>query len=274
MRNHLPKNVKPRRFCISSGKGGVGKTSLAVNLGLALAEPGNRVLIVDGDLGLANVDVLLRLPVHSTIQDILDRGGDPLETVVYLMPNLGILPASSGVPDMVNLGLEDQAQLASVLTAIGAHFDYVLVDTAAGLGPSVLWFNTLADHIILVVTPDPTSLTDAYAMIKVLFQEYHRRQFHILMNLVKEETEGRQTFNTLAKVAAKFLNLTLDYLGSVPQDYAVIKAVREQVPFLKLSPQSPASQAVENLAARLPELPRERPLNLVPDFQAKVAVDG
>ena len=274
MRNHLQKNLKPRRFCLSSGKGGVGKTSLAVNLALALAMQDHRVLIVDGDLGLANVDVLLRLPVHSTIQDILDRGGDPLDTVIYLMPNLGILPASSGVPDMVNLGAEDQAQLGSVLATIGANFDYVMVDTAAGLGPSVLWFNTMADHIIIVVTPDPTSLTDAYAMIKVMFQDYHRRQFHILMNLVKEETEGRQTFNTLAKVANKFLNLDLHYLGSVPQDYAVIKAVREQVPFLKLSPQSPASQAIETLAARLPDLPKERPMNLVQDFQPKAALDG
>ena len=126
----------PVTLCITSGKGGVGKTSLAVNLAFALANKGLRVLVVDGDLGLANVDVLLGLSVKRTIRDVLDSGADPSETVVHLERNLGVLPASSGVPEMVTLGPEEQTRLGNVLTSIASHFDYALMDTAAGIGPA------------------------------------------------------------------------------------------------------------------------------------------
>jgi flagellar biosynthesis protein FlhG len=242
---------RPILACLTSGKGGVGKTSLSVNLAFALAQRGLRVLLVDGDLGLANVDVLLGLQVRTTIRDILDREDDPLSAVVYVEPNLGVLPASSGVPDMVNLGPEEQEQLGRVVRAMARSFDFVLVDTAAGIGPAVLWFNTLVDYNILVVTPDPTAITDAYALIKVLSRDYHRRKFHLLLNSVASDKEGRQVYEHLARVASQFLHLQLQYLGMVPRDAAVSRGVREQAPFLKLVPQSKASQAVTALAARL-----------------------
>ncbi|MGQ9688173.1 MAG: MinD/ParA family protein [Desulfobaccales bacterium] len=238
-------------WCITSGKGGVGKTSLAVNLAFALAQQQKRILLVDGDLGLANVDVLLGLEVGTTVREILDQGADPQETVIMVHPSLGVLPASSGVPEMANLGPEDQAVLAEVLRAVAAPFDYVLVDTAAGLGPAVLWFNTLANFSLVVVTPDPTSITDAYALIKVLVQSYGYRRFLIILNGTRGEEEARQTFDTLAQAAARFLNLTLDYLGVVPADPAVRQALRAQAPFLVHFPQSRASQAMYLLADRL-----------------------
>jgi len=185
----------PVTLCVTSGKGGVGKTSLAVNLAFALAQRGQHVLIVDGDLGLANVDVLLRLSVQRTIRDVLESGADPLEAVIYLERNLGVLPASSGVPEMVTLGPEEQAQLGEALTSISSHFNYVLVDTAAGIGPSVLWFNNFVNHNIIVLTPDPTSLTDAYALIKILARDYNRNRFYLVLNLVTSEQEGRQNYN-------------------------------------------------------------------------------
>ena len=246
-----PRIKQPQLFCLTSGKGGVGKTSLAVNLSYALAVRQRRVLLLDGDLGLANVDVLLGLPVNTTIRTILEQDISPLDAVVKLEPNLSVLPASSGVPEMVHLGPEEQIQLGEVLSAITQHFEVILVDTAAGLGPSVLWFNAWADHIIVVVTPDPTSLTDAYALIKVLSLNHRRRHFHILANLVQNEAEARQTFKTLQKVADHFLQVALHYLGAVPNDPEVRKAVREQVPFFKLSPRSAASQAVARLAEKL-----------------------
>ncbi len=261
MKNAAPPREKPRLFCLTSGKGGVGKTSLAVNLAFALADSDRRVLIVDGDLGLANVDVLLGLPVQATIRDILDCQGDPLDTVVYLSPNLGILPAASGVPELAILGPEEQAELAQVLSAIARHFHYVIVDTAAGIGPAVLWFNTMVDHILVVATPDPTSMTDAYALIKVLSQQYGRHLFHILVNQVQNDQEARQTFNTLSQVARKFLQVSLQYLGAVPLEAAVRVAIREQVPFLRLSPRGRASQAVRALAARLHHLQSKRTAN-------------
>lgn len=238
------KASKPLMACLSSGKGGVGKTSLTVNLAFALAQKGLRVLVVDGDLGLANVDVLLGLQVKTNIRDIMDREADPMEAVVYVEPRLGVLPASSGVPDLANLGPEDHRQLGEIVRAIADHFDIVLVDTAAGIGPSVLWFNSFVDYNILVLTPDPTAITDAYALIKVLSRDYHRKRFHLLLNQVKNEQEARQVYEHLAKVASHFLSLNLVYLGAVPRDEAVSKGVRNQAPFVKLTPQSKAALAV------------------------------
>jgi flagellar biosynthesis protein FlhG len=251
--------AEPKFWCVTSGKGGVGKTCLAVNLAFALAEQGKRVLLVDGDLGLANVDVLLGLEVKANVQDILDRGADPMETVVTVHPGLGVLPASSGVPEMANLGPDDQALLKEVLKTVAAPFDHVLVDTAAGLGLAVLWFNTLADHSLVVVTPDPTALTDAYALIKVLAQQYQHRRFLIIMNAVQGEREARQTFDTLSQAATKFLGLQLQYLGEVPSDAVVKRALRSQVPFLEMAPESRASQAVKALAFRMLSLAPQRP---------------
>ena len=241
----------PVTLCITSGKGGVGKTSLTVNLAFALAEKGARVLIVDGDLGLANVDVLLGLSVKRTIRDVLDSGADPLESVIYLEPNLGVLPASSGVPEMVTLGPEDQSRLGSVLTTISSHFDYALMDTAAGIGPSVLWFNSFVNHNIIVLSPDPASLTDSYALIKILSRDHNRKNFHLVINLANSDEEGLQTYETLEKVAKKFLNLDLQYLGTVPDDKSVHKAVRGRYPFIQKAPQSKASQALFDLADRI-----------------------
>ncbi len=247
----MPTKKAPVTLCITSGKGGVGKTSLTVNLAFALAEKGARVLIVDGDLGLANVDVLLGLSVKRTIRDVLDSGVDPLESVIYLEPNLGVLPASSGVPEMVTLGPEDQGRLGNVLTTISSHFDYVLMDTAAGIGPSVLWFNSFVNHNIIVLSPDPASLTDSYALIKILSRDHNRKNFHLVINLANSDREGLQTYETLEKVAKKFLNLDLQYLGTVPDDKSVRKAVRGRYPFIQKAPQSKASQALFNLADRI-----------------------
>jgi flagellar biosynthesis protein FlhG len=248
----------PKFWCITSGKGGVGKTCVAVNLAFALAHQGRRVLLVDGDLGLANVDVLLGLEVRATVRDILDRGANPDAALVSVHPCLDVLPANSGVPEMANLGPEDQDLLEEVLRGLAAPFDDILLDTAAGLGPAVLWFNTIADHSLVIVTPDPTALTDAYALIKVLAQSYQRRRFGVILNCVSNEREARQTFDTLARAAARFLNLNLDCLGAVPSDPAVSKAVREQIPFFELAPQSSATQALIYLVGRLQQLSPQR----------------
>ena len=244
-------SLGPVTACLSSGKGGVGKTSLTVNLAYALAQKGVRVLVVDGDLGLANVDVLLNLQVGTTIRDILDRGGDPLEAVIFVEPLLGVLPASSGVPELANLGPQDHQELGDILRSLAGQFDFILVDTAAGIGSSVLWFNTFVDYNILVLTPDPTAMTDAYALIKVLSRDYHRKSFHLLLNQVKNETEARQVYEHLARVASHFLDLNLEYLGGGPQDAAVSKGVRNQVPFIKISPQSKAALTITRQAERL-----------------------
>jgi len=242
---------QPMRLCLSSGKGGVGKTSLAVNLAFALAGQGCRVLLVDGDLGLANVDVLLGLEVRLTLRELLAQDLDPRAALVYVAPGLAVLPAASGVAELVTLTPEDQVLLGRLLARLGRDFQVVLVDTAAGLGPAVLWFNTWAHHNLVVVTPDPTSLTDAYALIKVLSRAFGRKEFHLLVNQVSGEAEGERTFAALSQVASRFLEVKLDYLGSIPADPAVQQGVREQLPFVQAAPRAAASRAVASVAAQV-----------------------
>ncbi len=243
---------KPVTLSITSGKGGVGKTSIAVNLAFALAEKDFRVLVVDGDLGLANVDVLLGLSVNKTIRDVLDKGADPMESVIYLDKGIGILPASSGVPDMVTLGPEEQNQLGEYMDLIAGQFDYVLVDTAAGIGPSVLWFNGFTTYSIIVLSPDPASLTDAYALIKILSRDYNKRKgFHVVLNFVTREQEDRKTCEVLTRVAKEFLDLDMDYLGYIPKHDAVAEAMRKRTPFVLRNPQSGISRSIFALAEKI-----------------------
>ncbi len=241
----------PSSVCFSSGKGGVGKTSIAVNTALALVDRGFKVLLVDGDLGLANVDVMLGLSVQATIRDIIARDEEPGAVLVYPEPGFAVLPASSGVPDMVNLGPEDQALIGQLLQALSADFDMVLVDVAAGIGSSVLWFNTVVHHNIVVITPDPTSITDAYALIKVLLRDYGRKRFHLIANMVRNEKEGMQICQGLIKVVKKFLDIEPDYLGFVPRDNLMAKAVREQVPAIRCEKTGKADDAIRKLAAKI-----------------------
>ncbi len=246
--------MKPTIISITSGKGGVGKTSVAVNLAYALMSKGHRVLLVDGDLGLANVDILLGISAQTTIRTVLDGEADPLDAVLYLKPNLGILPAGSGVPEMVSLGKDQQIKLTTLLSDMASHFDYVLVDTAAGIGPSVLWLNHFASHNIIVLTPDPTSLTDAYAIIKTIYNQFNRTLFYIVLNLIRDSKEGQKAYKTLENVARQFLNLELQYMGAVPEDRAVKEAVRRQLPFIQKTPQCRAAKAVALLAERIEKL--------------------
>ena len=239
------------KICISSGKGGVGKTTLVVNIAYCLADKGRKVLVVDGDLGLANVDVMLGITAQKTISDVMDRGADPFDVLIKLTENLSVLPASSGAPDMVSLGPEEQNILGEYLDDMLQKFDVMLADTAAGIGPSVRWFNQFVDHNMVVATPDPTSLTDSYALMKVLKQEHNLQGFQVVLNLVKTPEQGEKTFTTLADVAKKFLDLDLRYLGHVMEDEAVSIAIRNQKPLILTSPFSPASLNIKELGEKI-----------------------
>ncbi|HIJ79668.1 MAG: MinD/ParA family protein [Desulfobulbaceae bacterium] len=241
----------PKIICISSGKGGVGKTSFTVNLATALSDKGKQVLLIDGDLGLANVDVVLGLNVRHTIRETIEEGRDLLASLVEINPGFMVLPASSGVPEMANLSLEEQAFLTSSLEEIIDRFDYVLIDTAAGIGDSVMWFNTWAHENIVIITPDPTSLTDAYALMKVLHSRHGRNHFHLMINSVKSKKEGQEVFANMSLVLERFLKITPRQIGAMHQDSSVSNAIRQQKPFFLAAPESRASKEIDAVADRI-----------------------
>ena len=246
-----PNRNTPLTLCVTSGKGGVGKTSFTVNFAIALARSDRRVLVVDGDMGLANVDVLLRLSVKHNIRDVLENGGDPRQALILARPNLAVLPGSSGVPEMVSLGNKHQSRLADFIRTVAVDFDYVIIDTAAGIGDSVLWYNRFSDHNIFILSPDPTSMTDAYALIKLLSKDHGITRFNLVLNRVQGDREGEQTVNTITRVTRRFLNLELAHLGSIPEDRAVRQAVLDQAPFVEQTPGCKAARTIHDLADRV-----------------------
>ena len=251
MSTNISSKKTPLICCISSGKGGVGKTSLSVNLAAHMARQRKKVLLIDGDLGLANVDVLLGLNTSHTIQETIEESKNPADILIEILPGFHILPASSGVPEMASLTQEEQEFLTNTLEKVIIGFDYVLIDSAAGIGDSVLWFNRWANENLVVLSPDPTSMTDAYALIKVLASRYNRKRFQLVVNSVSSKKEGVAVFNNMNTVINKFLKINPLLLGTVPLDRTISNAIRTQKPFVLANPDSKASIAIANLATSL-----------------------
>ncbi|HQN17696.1 MAG TPA: MinD/ParA family protein [Syntrophobacteraceae bacterium] len=258
-----PEWIKPpnaeqpvRVIAISSGKGGVGKSSIVVNLAVALDRLGKRVLIMDADLGLANIDILLGLAPKYNISHLLD-GSKQLEDVLVQGPGrIRIMPASSGVQELTKLTDEQKLIFLEMLDGLESEIDILLIDTGAGISDTVVYFNLAAQEKIIVVTPEPTSLTDAYALIKVLYTRHDERHFKILTNSVKDEAAGKGIFAKISKVADHFLDgLSLDYLGAIPYDPNMPRAVMQQRPLCELFQQTPAAKAFADLANRLHKAP-------------------
>jgi len=241
----------PRTIAIASGKGGVGKTSLAVGLAVALAHRGRKVLVVDADLGLANVDTILGLQPRTTLREVL-HGTSVLTDVLIEGPHgIKIAPAASGYEEMARLGGAPVEVLVAALRELARRFDVTLVDTAAGISPAVLAFVLAADERLVVATPEPTALTDAYALIKVCATRYGERRFGVLLNMARTPREARDAFRLLARVCGHFLDLTPNDLGSLPWDPEMPEAVRRQRTVLDLAPGAPASHAIRRLAVEL-----------------------
>jgi flagellar biosynthesis protein FlhG len=246
----MPVLQRPVRvMAVSSGKGGVGKSNVVINLSLAFDRMGLQTLIMDADLGLANIDVLLGLAPRYNMSHVLS-GQKKLEEVLVNGPgNLKIMPASSGVQELTRLTDEQKLLFLELLDGLETEVDVLMLDTGAGISDTVLYFNLAAHERIIVVTPEPTSLTDAYALIKVLYSKHGEKYFRILVNQASTESMGKSIFAKLSKVADHFLDgLSLDYLGTIPFDTSITKSVIQQKPLLELFPSSPAAKAFVSVA--------------------------
>jgi len=235
-------------IAVSSGKGGVGKTNVSVNLSLAMVEAGQRVLLLDADLGLANVDLLLGLRSEYNLSHVIS-GERSLEEVVVDGPEgLKIIPAASGMQMMAELTPNQHAGVIRSFSDLSIPLDVLVVDTAAGISDGVVSFVKASNEVIVVVCNEPTSLTDAYALIKVMSEDHGVQKFNILANSVRDPQEGLKLFKKLSRVTDYYLDVTLSFMGAVPYDEYLVKAVKKQNAVMQAFPQSPSSIAFRKLA--------------------------
>jgi len=250
---------------VFSGKGGVGKSSLCVNLGYCLSDLGQRCLLMDCDLGLANLDILLGVSTEGSLQDLLCTDRDAESIVLRLDTGLDLIPAASGVPELVEMGEDQRAVLLEKLQPLFGAYDFLILDLAAGLNPTVLTLAHAATKRILVLTPEPTSLTDAYAMVKVLSSQSGERDFLILVNQAQGREEAKKIFARLDSAVSKFLGFNLVYLGMVREDANMGAAILKQRPLVRFAPESIAVPDLRDIAQRLQSLR----LMLFPDLFSK-----
>ena len=244
-----------RVIAVTGGKGGVGKTNISVNLAVAMAEAGKRVMLLDADLGLANIDVVLGLHPNKDLSHVL-QGECNLEEVVIEGPaGIKVVPGASGVQQMAELSPAEHAGLIRAFSDIGTDIDTLIVDTAAGISDTVISFSRAVQELIVVVCDEPASITDAYAMIKLLNREYGIDRFRILSNMARSAQEGRDLYNKMCRVTDRYLDVMLSYLGSIPYDDYLRKAVKTQKPVVQAYPRSRVAQTFKNLAKKADNWP-------------------
>ncbi len=240
-----------RTFAIVSGKGGVGKSNVALNLSILLSALGNRVALVDGDLGMANLDILLDVRIRSSLAHVL-AGRKTLDEILVELPSgVQLVPGASGLAKIANLNEFNRNRLVASLSQLERDNDMILVDTAAGIGPSVLQFACAAETVIVVTTPEPTAMADAYAVIKILHQRCFDGRISLLVNRVAGRSEARDCYQRLADVARQFLSARVYDAGYILEDTKVTDAVRKREPVVTAWPRCSASRCLAALANRL-----------------------
>ena len=244
-----------RVLSITSGKGGVGKTAVVSNVAVSLAKLGKKVLIIDADLGLANVDVVLGLAPPYNLNHFFN-GERSLEDIMVEGPHgLKILPAGSGVQQFTRLDSQLKMRLIDSLDALDEHFDFVLIDTEAGISDNVTYFNVAAQDILVVTSPEPTAITDAYALMKLLSTQFHQKRFLLAVNSVRSADEGLDVFEKLTMVSGRYLDIFIDYLGCVPYDKKMHDSVRQQQVMVDLYPDHKVAKSFVELAETLLDIP-------------------
>jgi len=248
-----PQRSEPRArtVAITSGKGGVGKTTVSVNLSAQLAQMGRRIVLLDADLGTANADVLCNLSPTGNLAHVVAGRKSLEEAVVDAPGGFRLVPGASGLAQMAALDDAARERLLEQMRPLETSADTVLIDTGAGVGPNVLGFLATADEVVVVAPPEPTAITDAYAVIKTLVRQRSNVDIRLLVNMVREEAEGREVFDRIAAVCDRFLKVSPRFAGYMVNDPRVALSVRRRRPFVLESPTCPASQCMHQLAHRL-----------------------
>ena len=241
-----------RVISVTSGKGGVRKTNIVGNLSIALRRLGKRVLILDGDLGLANIDIIFGLNPVYNIKHVINGEKDLSEVIVEGPEEICIIPSGSGLYELVHLTNGQKLNLLNEFDRLNEDFDILLIDTGAGISSNIIYFNLAAQERIVVATCEPSSITDAYALMKVMFTQHGTRRFKLLVNMVSHEKEARSVYENLSNAIVRFLkDVSLEYIGFIPNDNNFQKAVRQQSAVLQCYPESESSKGFCEIAQRL-----------------------
>lgn len=249
----MPRNIgsQTRTVSITSGKGGVGKSSIVSNLAVQLGREGKRTLILDGDMGMANMDIMFGVRPKQNIYDVLKGEAEMKDILIDVAQNVTLIPGGSGLFELQALSVYEKQLLLDKVSTLGSDYDFMLIDTAPGIDDNVLYLNAAAQEICVVVTPDPASVADSYALIKVLHQRYRENKFSIICNQVKDEAEGFRLYEKLNEVAARFLYVSLDYRGTVPTDPILRQSVRLQKVVSTTQPDAPSANAIRKLSHKI-----------------------
>lgn len=242
-------------IAVTGGKGGVGKTNVSINLAIAMAQLGKRVMVLDADLGLANCDVMLGLRVQKNLSHVLNGEAELDDILIEGPAGIKIIPATSGSQNMTELSPAEHAGLIRAFSEMKTQVDILLIDTAAGISDMVMSFSRASQDVLVVVCDEPSSITDAYALMKILSRDHDVQRFKIIANMVRSLREGQELFAKLTRVTDRFLDVNLELVSTVPYDENVRKAARKQKAFVEAFPKSGASMAVKNLAMRVIKWP-------------------